>query len=124
MQFQAVCSGSSFSWVGTLPAAITSTENLKSVDATGSGTVRDNLGAFHQVLFDVTYTGVGPIETEVDSNVAEGFRVNTSTRKQREAVADGLVTFDGAVLVDGADNHPTRPAPFIRTDEERTTSMP
>ena len=124
VQYQAVCSGSSFSWVGILPATITSTENLKSVDATGSGTVRDNRGVFHQVSFDVAYTGVGPLETEVDSNVAEGFSVNTSTRKEREAVADGLVTFDGAVLIDGANNHPTRPAPFIRTDEERTTRMP
>jgi hypothetical protein len=124
VQYQAVCSGSSFSWVGILPATITSTEDLKSVDATGSGTVRDNRGVFHQVSFDVAYTGVGPLETEVDSNVAEGFSVNTSTRKEREAVADGLVTFDGAVLIDGANNHPTRPAPFIRTDEERTTRMP
>jgi hypothetical protein len=34
----------------------------------------------------------------------------------------GRVTFDGNVLVDGQSNHPTRPAPFIRTDEERTTT--
>jgi len=50
--------------------------------------------------------------------------VNTSTRKEREATATGQVTFDGVVLVDGAANHPTRPAPFIRTDEERTTRPP
>jgi hypothetical protein len=50
--------------------------------------------------------------------------VNTSTRKQREAVAHGLVTFDGSVLVDGANNHPTRPASFIRNDETQTTRMP
>jgi hypothetical protein len=29
------------------------------------------------------------------------------------------VTFDGAVLVDGPANHPTRPVPFIRVDTER-----
>jgi hypothetical protein len=124
VQYQAVCSGSSFSWVGTLPATITSSANLKSVDATGSGTVRDNSGVLHEVSFDVAYRAVGPLETSVDENVAEGFSINVSTRKEREAVADGLVTFDGAVLVDGANNHPTRPAPFIRTDEERTTRMP
>jgi len=125
VQYQALCSGSSFSWVGNaLPATITSTENLKSVTATGSGTVRDNSGGTHEVSFDVTWTGVGSLETSVDSNVAEGFSVNTSTRKQREATADGRVTFDGGVLVDGQNNHPTRPAPFIRTDEERTTRMP
>jgi hypothetical protein len=31
----------------------------------------------------------------------------------------GTVTFDGDVLVDGDANHPTRPAPFIRTDTEK-----
>jgi hypothetical protein len=125
VQYQAVCpDGRSFSWVGFLPATITSADDLTSVAATGSGTVRDNSGFTHQVSFDVTYTGVGGLETSVDSNVAQGFSVNTSTRKQRAATADGLVTFDGAVLVDGPSNHPTRPAPFIRTDEERTTRMP
>jgi hypothetical protein len=125
VQYQASCPGASFTWVGNaLPATITSTENLKSVTATGSGIVRDNRGVSHEVSFDVTWTGVGPLETNVDSNVAEGFSVNTSTRKQREATADGRVTFDGGVLVDGQNNHPTRPAPFIRTDEERTTRMP
>jgi hypothetical protein len=29
------------------------------------------------------------------------------------------VTFDGVVLADGAANHPTRPAPFIRVDIEK-----
>ncbi|MPZ63338.1 MAG: hypothetical protein GEU93_19045 [Propionibacteriales bacterium] len=76
------------------------------------------------LTFDVTWTAVGELQTTVNPNVAEGFSVNTSTRKQREAVADGRVTFDGTVLVDGPNNHPTRPAPFIRTDEERTTRTP
>jgi hypothetical protein len=126
VQYQAVCPGGiSFSWVGNaLPATIISTENLKSVNASGSGTVRDNSGISHVVSFDVAWTGVGPLETSVDENVSEGFSVNTSTRKQREAIADGRVVFDGDVLVDGQNNHPTRPAPFIRTDEERTTRMP
>jgi hypothetical protein len=125
VQFQAVCPGGlSYTWGGILPATITSAENLKSVTATGSGTVRDNLGVTHTVTFDVTWTAVGPLETSVSTNASTGFSVNTSTRKQREAVADGTVTFDGAVLVDGPNNHPTRPAPFIRTDEERTTRMP
>ena len=107
-----------------LPATITSTENLKSVTATGSGTVRDNSGGTHQVTFDVTWTAVGPLETSVRTTANEGFSVNVSTRKQREATANGTVTFDGTVLVDGPNNHPTRPAPFIRTDEEKTTRMP
>jgi hypothetical protein len=125
VQYQAVCSGSSFSWVGSaLPATVTSTESLRSVTATGSGTVRDNSGLIHQVTFDMAWTAVGPLETSVDENVSEGFSVNISTRKQREATADGRVTFDGTVLVDGPNDHPTRPAPFIRTDEERTTRMP
>jgi hypothetical protein len=125
VQFLAVCpDGTSYSWAGILPATITSTENLKSVTATGSGTVRDNLGVIHQVTFDVTWTAVGPLQTSVSTNASPGFSVNTSTRKQREAVADGTVTFDGTVLVDGPNNHPTRPAPFIRTDEEKTTRMP
>ena len=42
-----------------------------------------------------------------------------SMRKQREATATGFVTLDGEVLVNGAANHPTRPAPFIRVDTEK-----
>jgi hypothetical protein len=113
VQFQAVCpDGTSFSWAApTAPATITSTENLKSVTATGSGIARDNLGGTHQVSFDVTWTGVGPLETTVNGP--------GSKRQEREAVATGRVTFDGEVLVDGAANHPTRPAPFIRVDTEK-----
>ena len=111
VQYQAVCpDGSSFSWVGIIPATITSTEN--------------NLGGTHEVSFDVTWTGVGELETRVRPTSNQGFSVNTSTRKEREATATGRVTFDGVILVDGAANHPTRPGPFIRTDEERTTQPP
>jgi hypothetical protein len=113
VQFLAVCpDGTSFSWAApTAPATITSEENLKSVTATGSGIARDNLGGTHTVSFDATWTGVGPIETTVNTS--------GSKRKQREATATGRVTFDGQVLVDGANNHPTRPAPFIRVDTEK-----
>jgi hypothetical protein len=112
VQFQAVCpDGSSFSWIGFVPATITSSENLKSVAATGSGIVRDNFGGTHQVTFDVTWTAVGPLQTTVNGP--------GSKRQQREATATGQVTFDGVVLVDGEANHPTRPAPFIRVDTEK-----
>ena len=113
VQFQAVCpDGSSFSWASPVtPATITSTENLKSVTASGSGIARDNLGGTHQVSFDVTWTGVGPLETTVNGP--------GSKRQQRQATATGQVTFDGEVLVNGAANHPTRPAPFIRVDIEK-----
>jgi hypothetical protein len=112
VQFQAVCpDGSSFSWIGFVPATITSSENLKSVTATGSGIVRDNLGGTHEVTFDVTWTAVGPLETTVNGP--------GSKRQQREATATGRVTFDGEVLVDGEADHPTRPAPFIRVDTEK-----
>jgi hypothetical protein len=113
VQFQAVCpDGSSFSWAApTAPATITSEENLKSVTATGSGIARDILGGTHTVTFDVTWIGVGPIETTVNTV--------GSKRKEREATATGTVTFDGEVLVDGPANHPTRPAPFIRVDTEK-----
>ena len=112
MQFQAVCpGGSSFTWGGIVPATITSSENLKSVTATGSGTVRDIFGVTHDVTFDVTWTAVGPLETTVNGP--------GSKRQQRTATATGQVTFDGDVLVDGPNNHPTRPAPFIRVDTEK-----
>jgi hypothetical protein len=113
VQFQAVCpDGTSFSWAApTARATITSTKNLKSVTASGSGIARDNLGGTHQVTFSVAWTGVGPIETTVNGP--------GSKRQQREATATGQVTFDGEVLVNGAANHPTRPAPFIRVDTEK-----
>jgi len=113
VQFLAVCpDGTSFSWgAPTAPATITSTENLKSVSATGSGIARDNLGGTHQVSFDVTWTAVGPLVTTVNGP--------GSKRQQREATATGRATFDGQVLVDGPSNHPTRPAPFIRVDTEK-----
>jgi hypothetical protein len=113
VQFLAVCpDGTSFSWAApTAPATITSTDNLKSVTAAGSGVARDNLGGTHQVSFDVVWTGVGPLETTVNGP--------GSTRKQRIATATGQVTFDGAVLVDGQAEHPTRPEPFIRVDIEK-----
>ncbi len=113
VQFLAVCpDGTSFSWgAPAVPATITSEPNLKSVTAAGSGVARDNLGGVHQVSFDVAWTGVGPLETTLN--------VPGSKRKEREATATGQVTFDGEVLVDGADNHPTRPAPFIRVDTEK-----
>ena len=121
VQYLAVCpGGTSFSWAApSAPATITGTADLKSVTAAGSAIARDNLGGTHQVSFDVAWTGVGPLEVSV--NPTQGFGVGTSTRKQREATATGQVTFDGNVLVDGEANHPTRPAPFIRTDEERFT---
>jgi hypothetical protein len=113
LQFLAVCpDGTSFSWgAPTVPATITSTTNLKSVTATGAGIARDNLGGTHQVSFDVAWTGVGPLEKTVNGP--------GSTRSQRTATATGRVTFDGVVIADGASNHPTRPAPFIRVDIEK-----
>jgi hypothetical protein len=113
VQFLAVCpDGSSFSWgAPTAPATITSTENLKRVTATGAGIARDNLGGTHEVSFDVVWTGVGPLERTVNGP--------GSLRKEREATATGQVIFDGEVLVDGVNNHPTRPAPFIRVDIEK-----
>jgi hypothetical protein len=112
VQYQAVCpDGTSYSWIGFLPATISSTPNLKSVHAAGSGTVRDNLGVLHQVSFDVTWTAVGPVVSTVNGP--------GSSRKERLATATGQVTFDGEVLVEGPANHPTRPAPFIRTDIEK-----
>jgi hypothetical protein len=113
VQFLAVCpDGTSFSWAAPAASAtITSSEDLKSVTAAGSGIARDNLGGTHQVSFDVAWTGVGPLETTVNGP--------GSKRKQREATATGQVTFDGEVLVDGEANHPTRPAPFIRVDTEK-----
>jgi hypothetical protein len=94
-----------------VPATITSTANLKSVTASGTGIARDNPGGVHQVSFDVSWTAVGPLQTTVNGP--------GSKRLQREATATGQVTFDGEVLVNGANNHPTRPAPFIRVDTEK-----
>jgi hypothetical protein len=113
VQFLAVCpDGTSFGWAGFVPATITSADNLKSVHTVGSGTVRETGSSVtHQVSFDVTWTAVGPLTTEVNGP--------GSKRVQRTATATGQVTFDGEVLVEGPNNHPTRPAPFIRVDTEK-----
>jgi hypothetical protein len=113
VQFLAVCpDGTSFSWgAPAAPATITSSKNLKSVHATGSGIARDNVGGTHQVSFDVTWTAVGPLERTVNGP--------GSARSERQATATGQVVFDGEVIVDGPNNHPTRPAPFIRVDIEK-----
>ena len=113
VQYLAVCpDGTSFSWAApAAPATITSAPNLKSVTVTGTGIARDNLGGTHEVSFDVTWTGVGPLVTTVNGP--------GSKRQQREAIATGQVIFDGQVLVDGEANHPTRPDPFIRVDTEK-----
>jgi hypothetical protein len=54
---------------------------------------------------------------------------STEDLKSVTAIGEGIardnrggthqVTFDGEVLVDGENNHPTRPAPFIRVDTEK-----
>lgn len=113
VQYLAVCpDGTSFSWAApSLPATITSDNNLKSVTASGTGIARDILGGTHEVSFDVTWTSVGPLVTTVNGP--------GSKRQQREATATGRVTFDGQVLVNGEANHPTRPDPFIRVDTEK-----
>jgi hypothetical protein len=122
VQYLAVCpDGTSVSWVAPAATAeIASSRDLRCLTASGSGIARDNIGATHQVTFDVTWTGVGRLEKTVRKTSNQQIR-NTSTTKERAATATGRVTFDAGVLVDGAANHPTRPAPFIRTDEERTT---
>jgi len=112
VQFLAVCPGGfSFSWAApAAPATIQGTNNLKFVLVSGAGIARDILGQTHEVTFDVAYFAVGPLQTTVNGP--------GSIRKQREAIAVGRVTFDGAVLVAGPNNHSTRPAPFIRQDFE------
>jgi len=128
VQYNAPCQdGSQVSWGrrNVLPATITSTENLKRITATGSGLVRDDFDntVLHPVSFDVTWTGADPLETNVRTISNQGFRITTSTEKQREATANGEVIADDAVLVDGETNHPFRPT-FINTLEERTTRPP
>jgi len=81
------------------------------VHVTGSGIARDIFGVAHTVSVDVTWTGVGKVETEVNGP--------GSKRQQRDATAVGVVIFDGAAIVNGPSNHPTRPAPFIRVGTEK-----
>jgi hypothetical protein len=123
VQYQAVCpDGTSFDLRGTIPATITSTENLKSVHAQGVGNVRDSLGNLHPTTFDVSWTGSGPLQTSVRTTSNQGFRINTSTEQRREATATGVVTIDGEEFVNGAANH--RITPFIETIQERNTTPP
>ncbi len=113
VQYLAVCPDStSFTWGnGAMPATIVSKPKSKSVHTTGSGIARDIFGVAHTVSVDVTWTGIGNIETEVNGP--------GSKRDQRTARAVGTVIFDGVAIVNGPSNHSTRPAPFIRVDIER-----
>ncbi len=112
LQFLAVCDdGTSFSWGAVLPATITSKKKLRGVHTVGGGVARDIFGVAHQVTFDVTWKGTGPLEK---TRNGPGSRT-----KVRTATATGRVTFDGEVFVDGPADHPTRPEPFIRVDTER-----
>jgi len=124
VQFLAVCpDGRSFSWARAAgPVTHASTENLKSVSVSGAFTARDNSGINHDVTIDVSWTGEGPVQTTVDASQSTGFRVGTTTRKERTATATGTVTFDGGVLVSGQTNHFL--TPFIRTDEDRYQRLP
>lgn len=127
VQYLAPCQdGSQVRWVGIVPATITSTENLKSLTASGEGFARDAFtGALIPVSFNVTWTAEGSPETSVRSFVSEGFRITITSSQQRDATATGQVIADGVTLVDGVANPPAgRPAPFIRTDEERIIRMP
>jgi hypothetical protein len=81
------------------------------VTAVGEVVATDSRGVTHNVSFDVAWTGVGSLETMVN---APG-----SQTKIRVATATGRVTFDGALIVDRQNNHPTRPSPFIRNDIEK-----
>jgi hypothetical protein len=128
VQYNAPCrDGSQVSWGrrNVVSATIRSTENLKSITASGSGNVRDDFDStlLHPVSFDVTWAGSGPLQTSVRTISNEGFRIITSTEKRREATATGQVTADGVVLVNGPNNHPVR-ATFIHTLEERETDPP
>jgi len=112
VQFLAVCPDStSFSWGAVLPATIVSAPHLKRVVASASGIARDIFGVEHEVSFHVRWRAVAPKVVTINGP--------GSKRVEREARAIGQVTFDGELLVDGPNNHPTRPAPFIRIDTER-----
>jgi hypothetical protein len=95
-------------------STITSSDNPKSLHTVSNGTViaRDNVGGTHTLSFNLTWTAVGPLMTDVNGP--------GSKRMQRTATATGQVTFDGSVLVDGTANPPPgRPDPFIRVDTEK-----
>lgn len=120
--YQAVCNGLSFTWTTTRPAAatITSTPDLKSVTAAGTGTVRTNTGVIHTVDFDVAWTGVGPVQTT--TGPIQRSLVGTSIDKRREATMAGVVALDGQAILDGQGVPRLESLqPFIRSYEERYT---
>ena len=90
VQFLAVCpDGTSFSWgVGALPATITSKPSSRACTSPGPGSRGTSSASSHTVSVDVTWTGVGKVETKVNGP--------GSKRDQRAATAVGKVIFDGA----------------------------
>jgi hypothetical protein len=127
VQYLAPCQdGSQVRWLGIVPATITGSASLQSLTASGEGLARDAFSsALIPVSFNVTWTTEGGLMTDIRSSISEGFRITITTQKSRDGTATGQVIADGVTLVDGEANPPAgRPAPFIRTDEERIVRMP
>ncbi len=90
------CEGNLVNDRGSGPASYTSSPSLQ--EAHVMATVPLRSGAVATV--DVTWDGMGRLETTVNQTQFEGF-VGIFTSKQRDAVATGTVVVDGETIVSG-----------------------
>jgi hypothetical protein len=79
------------------PAEFTYSPSLG--EASVSGTVTNPQG--HTVVVDMTWEGVGGVETTTNTTTFPGFHGVFQSR-ERDAVATGTVVLDGETLVDGS----------------------
>jgi hypothetical protein len=91
------CDGNFINDRGFGPAEFTFSPSLQTAAVSGTITTRDG----RSVTVDLAWEGTGPIETENNTTIFEGFTGHFQG-KRRDAVATGTVTVNGVTLVDGS----------------------
>ncbi|HEX2274777.1 MAG TPA: hypothetical protein VHG90_12960 [Acidimicrobiales bacterium] len=110
------CDGAQHILRASGPVAYSSSPSLMEAHVTGTVPVLGSGGG--EVTIDVTWEGVGGLDTDVNQTRFDGF-VGIFTSKTRDAVATGTVVLDGETLVSG----PALSAE-IETLEDRNRFLP
>jgi hypothetical protein len=108
------CEGNLVNDRGSGPADFVFSPSLNSASSVGTITTRDA----RSVTVNVSWEGVGAIETTSNTTIFPGFRGHFKG-KVRDAVATGTVVVDGETLVDGSTTNAE-----IETLEDKNISKP